>query len=84
MKYVDVDDILLIKQKMFDSVIRITFTGVLHVNHKSRPGFTNAGIRVPDGVGSVAILTLACGLHHVPVSQSEAHCLVAEPYVVIQ
>ena len=45
-QWVYADDIILIKQKMLDS-----FTGVLHVDHKLQPGFTNNGIRLPHGVG---------------------------------
>ena len=55
-------------KNMLDSVTRITFTKVLHVDHKSRLGFTNTEIRLPHGLGLVAILTSACGLRRVPVS----------------
>ena len=32
------------KQKMLNSVTRTTFTGVLHIDYKSRLGFTNTEI----------------------------------------
>ena len=69
-------------QNMLDSVIRIMFKEVLHVNHKLRLGFTNTEIRLPHGLGSAAFLSLACGLCGVPVFRSETHCCLAEPKVV--
>ena len=84
MKQFYVNDIILIKQNMLNSVTRTMFIGVLHIDHKSQLGFTNTKIRPLHGLGLVAILTLACGLHRVPVSRSEAHCPVAEPHVVIR
>ena len=44
-------------QKMLDSVTKTTITRVLQVDHQSWLGFTNTNIRVPHGLGSVAILT---------------------------
>ena len=55
------------------------FTGVLHIDHKSQPSFTNSRTVLPHGVGLAAILTSACGLHLMPVSRSGAQCRLAEP-----
>ena len=69
---------------MIDSVIETKITRILAVNHESQLFFTNTKIRLPHGLGSVAILILACGLHRVAVSRTEAHWRVAKPYVVIR
>ena len=54
---------------MLDSVTETIITGVLHVdvNHESQPSLINTKIRLPHGLGLTAILTLACGLFHIPV-----------------
>ena len=56
------------KQKILDSGIRTTFTGVLHVYHKSQLGITNTEIRLPHGLSLAAILTsaVACTVCRLP------------------
>ena len=57
-----------LKSKMLDSVTETTITRALHVDHESKLGFTNTKIGLPHGLGSAVILTSACGLCRVLVS----------------